>query len=158
MKKIKIEFTNERIIPASGLAVVGAIIGKCDFVKRCNRMDVTPDRSQHQIKNGDVLLTSDIDVERLPSGRFEINELVLELTVLVHNILRMTGQESIGRKGTETKYKVRRRRLRTVIGNMIMMASHVTEHACQLLIGLGRGNIWRHVFAEVYAAFADFQL
>ena len=34
MKKIKIEFTNERIIPASGLAVVGAILGKCDFVKR----------------------------------------------------------------------------------------------------------------------------
>ena len=50
MKKIKIEFTNERIIPASGLAVVGAILGKCDFVKRCNRMDVTPNRSQHQIK------------------------------------------------------------------------------------------------------------
>ena len=57
MKKIKIEFTNERLIPASGLAVVGAILGKSDFVKRCNRMDVTPNRSQHQIKNGDVLLT-----------------------------------------------------------------------------------------------------
>jgi len=41
MKKIKIEFTNERIIPASGLAVVGAILGKSDFVKQCNRMDVT---------------------------------------------------------------------------------------------------------------------
>lgn len=57
MKKIKIEFTNERIIPASGLAVVGSILGKSDFVKRCNRMDVTPNRSQNQIKNGDVLLT-----------------------------------------------------------------------------------------------------
>lgn len=31
MKKIKIEFTNERIIPASGLAVVGAILGKSDL-------------------------------------------------------------------------------------------------------------------------------
>lgn len=57
MKNIKIEFTNERIIPASGLAVVGAFLGKSDFVKRCNRMDVTPNRSQHQIKNGDILLT-----------------------------------------------------------------------------------------------------
>ena len=36
MKNIKIEFTNERIIPASGLAVVGAILGKSDFVKHCN--------------------------------------------------------------------------------------------------------------------------
>ena len=57
MKNIKIEFTNERIIPASGLAVVGAILGKSNFVKRCNRMDVTPNRSQHQIKNGDILLS-----------------------------------------------------------------------------------------------------
>ena len=53
VKKIKIEFTNGRIVPASGLAVVGAILGKCDFVKRCNRIDVTPNRSQHQLKNGD---------------------------------------------------------------------------------------------------------
>ena len=43
MKKIISEFSNERIIPASGLAVVGAILGKSDFVKRCNRMDVTPE-------------------------------------------------------------------------------------------------------------------
>lgn len=57
MKNIKIVFTNERIIPASGLAVVGAILGKSDFVKRCNRMDFTKNRSQHQIKNGDILLT-----------------------------------------------------------------------------------------------------
>ena len=52
-----VEFTNERIIPSGGLAVVGAILGKSDFVKRMNRMDVTPNRSQHQIKNGDILLT-----------------------------------------------------------------------------------------------------
>lgn len=103
-------------------------------------------------------IKTDMDVERLPSGKFETNELVLELTILAYNILRMIGQESIGRKGTGTKHKVRRRRLRTVIGNMIMMASHVTEHARQLLIGLGRSNIWRHAFAEVYTAFADFQL
>ena len=56
-KKIIVEFTKERIIPASGLAVVGAILGKSDFVKQLNRMDVTKNRSQHQIKNGDILLT-----------------------------------------------------------------------------------------------------
>lgn len=37
--------------------VVGAILGKSNFVKRCNRMDVTPNRSQHQIKNSDILLS-----------------------------------------------------------------------------------------------------
>ena len=56
-KNIILKFTDERIIPASGLAVVGALLGKSDFAKKLNRMDVTKNRSQHQIKNGDVLLT-----------------------------------------------------------------------------------------------------
>lgn len=101
-------------------------------------------------------IKTDMDLERLPSGKFSANELVLELAIIAYNILRMIGQESIGRRGTETKHKVRRRRLRTVIGNMIMMASHVTKHARQLIIGLGRSNTWRFAFREVYTAFADF--
>ena len=56
-QNIVIEFTDERIIPASGLAVVGAVLGKSDFIKKLNRMDVTANRSQHQIKNGDIVLT-----------------------------------------------------------------------------------------------------
>ena len=56
-QNIIVEFTDERIIPASGLSVVGAILGKSDFTKRLNRMDVTKNRSQHQIKNGDIILT-----------------------------------------------------------------------------------------------------
>lgn len=36
---------NERIIPASGLAVVCALLGKSDFIKKLNRMDVTSNRS-----------------------------------------------------------------------------------------------------------------
>lgn len=103
-------------------------------------------------------IKTDMDVERLPSGKFATNELVLELTIVAYNILRMIGQESIGRRGTKTKHKVHRRRLRTVIGNMIMMASHVTKHARQLIIGLGKSNVWRHAFSEVYVAFADFSL
>ena len=41
-KNIIVEFTNERIIPASGLAVVGALLWKSDFVKKLNCIDVTP--------------------------------------------------------------------------------------------------------------------
>lgn len=103
-------------------------------------------------------IKTDMDVERLPSGKFKTNELVLELTILAYNILRMIGQESIGRRGTQTRHKVKRRRLRTVISNLVMMASHVTTHARQLIIGVGRSNVWRHAFAEVYTAFADFVL
>lgn len=43
---------NERII-----TVVGAIMGKSDFVKRCNCTDITKNRFKHQIKNDDIFLT-----------------------------------------------------------------------------------------------------
>ena len=55
-KNITVAFTNERIILSGGLAVVGAILGKSDFVKRCNRMKVECNHPQHQIKNGDIML------------------------------------------------------------------------------------------------------
>ena len=54
---IIVKYTNERIIPASGLAVVGVLLGKSNFTKKLNHMDVTKNRSQHQIKNGDIILT-----------------------------------------------------------------------------------------------------
>ena len=101
-------------------------------------------------------IKTDMDVERLPSGKFETNELVLELTILAYNILRMIGQESLRKKDTPMKHNVRRRRLRTVISNLVMMASHVTEHARRVMIGLGQSKVWRFAFSRIYTAFADF--
>jgi hypothetical protein len=51
-KNIIVEFTNERIIPASGLAVVGVPLGKSDFVKKLNRIDVTPMDNSKSKKEG----------------------------------------------------------------------------------------------------------
>ena len=51
-----VKYTNERIIPESALAVVGELLGKSNFTKKLNHMDVTKNRSQHQIKNGDIIL------------------------------------------------------------------------------------------------------
>lgn len=53
---IFVENTDERIIPARGLVVIYAIIGKSNFTKRLNHMDVTEKHSQHQIKNSDIVL------------------------------------------------------------------------------------------------------
>ena len=89
-----------------------------------------------------------MDVERLPSGKFETNALVLELTVIAYNILRMIGQGTIGKRAPRQKRAVKRRRLRTVISDLIMMASHITSHARQLIMGLGKSNVWRHIFAD----------
>ena len=55
--RFKVVFTNERIITPSGLGIIGGMLGKSDFVKRCNRIPVEKKRSEPQIKNGDILLT-----------------------------------------------------------------------------------------------------
>ena len=96
-------------------------------------------------------IKTDMDVERLPSGKFDTNELVLELTVLAYNILRIIGQNSLkSKRAPETKRPVKRRRIRTVINNLILIAGHVTEHARRVVLSLGCSNIWRHVFLDLY--------
>ena len=94
-------------------------------------------------------LKSDMDMERLPSGKFETNALALDLSMIAYNVLRMIGQESLRREDAPFKRKVSRRRLRTVIENLVMMASHVTAHARKIVIGLGCSNPWRRTFARL---------
>ena len=97
---------------------------------------------------------TDMDLERLPSGKFATNALILELGMLAYNILRMIGQGTIGGRAPRQKRDVKRRRLRTVISNLIMMAGHVTMHARQLIIGLGKSNVWRHIFSDICQKYA----
>lgn len=56
MKKIHIEFSDERLITPSGLVFVGQILGKSSFVKNqpCSNFKRL---SAETDKNGDVLLT-----------------------------------------------------------------------------------------------------
>ena len=98
-------------------------------------------------------IKTDMDVERLPSGKFATNELVLELTIIAYNLLRMIGQESLKHKPDQKK-RVKRRRIRTVIGNLILLASHVTTHARQTLMALGQSNTWRFAFMQTWTRFA----
>ena len=97
---------------------------------------------------------TDMDLERLPSGKFATNALVLELGMIAYNILRMIGQGTIGGRAPCQKRNVKRRRLRTVISSLIMMAGHVTMHARQLIIGLGKSNVWRHIFSDICQKYA----
>ena len=97
---------------------------------------------------------TDMDLERLPSGKFATNALILELGMIAYNILRMIGQGTIGERAPRQKRDVKRRRLRTVISNLIMMAGHITMHARQLITGLGRSNIWRHIFSDICQKYA----
>ena len=99
-------------------------------------------------------LKSDMGVERLPSGKFATNALVLELAMVAYNLLRMTGQESLKYPDTPLKRPVKRRRLATVIKHLMFMAAHLTHHARRQRLALGRSNTWRWAFARLCRQFS----
>lgn len=99
-------------------------------------------------------LKSDMGVERLPSGKFATNALVLELAMVAYNLLRMTGQESLKYPDTPLKRPVKRRRISTVIKHLMFMAAHLTLHARKKRLALGRSNTWRWAFARLCRRFA----
>ncbi len=58
---------------------------------------------------------TDVDLERLPSGKFATNRLVLHLACLTYNLLRVICQATIGREDVPLRKAAQRRRIRTVI-------------------------------------------
>lgn len=95
-------------------------------------------------------IKTDMDLERLPSGNFDTNALVMELALISYNILRIIGQESLKKDDVALKRGVKRRRLRTVIQNLIYLASHVVKHTRKVYLNLGCSNIWRFAFLRIY--------
>ena len=98
-------------------------------------------------------IKTDMGVERLPSGKFDTNELVLELMLIAYNILRMLGQETVSQGKAPVKRAVHRRRLRTVIQNIVHFAGHVTKHARQLILSISRSNAWAAAFLGLAVRF-----
>lgn len=98
-------------------------------------------------------IKTDMDLERLPSGKFETNSLVLNLAILAYNILRLMGQESIKQNDAPMRKMAKRRRIRTVIQNLILIATRVVRHARKTYLNLGRSNPWDRTFQRIYEAF-----
>ena len=97
-------------------------------------------------------IKTELDLERLPSGKFATNNLALHLGLLAYNILRVIGQESL--RVADVHLKMFRRRIRTVIQNLIYLASRVVYHARRYKLGFSRYCPWFATFKRVYFAFA----
>jgi len=88
-------------------------------------------------------LKTDLDLERLPSGKFSANQHVLDLGMMAYNLLRLMGQQMLdsglvpGRKADS-----RRLRLRTVLQNLIYMAGRVVRHARRRILRIFAGHGW----------------
>jgi len=95
-------------------------------------------------------LKTDLDLERLPSGKFQTNELVLLLGMIAYNLLRLIGQESLRENDTPVRKRVSRRRLRSVMQDMIYLACRMVRHARQWKLSFGRHCPWFSAWRRVY--------
>lgn len=106
-------------------------------------------------------LKSDMDLERLPSKHFKTNALMLLIGMFGYNILRICGQESVREdNGTSDKRpqhrrKARRRRIRTVMQDLIYMACRVISHSRKWFLSFGRFAPWADVWRRLYQRFSQ---
>ncbi|MCL6444974.1 MAG: IS1380 family transposase [Alicyclobacillus sp.] len=98
-------------------------------------------------------IKTDLDAERLPSGKFATNNLVLHFVCVAYNLLRVIGQESLKGNDAPLRKKAERRRIRTVIQNLMTLAAKMVRHARQTKLKLGNGNRWFPMFRRLYLAF-----
>ena len=100
---------------------------------------------------------TDLELERLPSGKFATNDLVLSLAVLAFNILRAIGQATlIDLDDSPIRHPAKRRRLRTVMQEIIGVAARVIAHARRLTLGLGQRCAAFSVFERHYQTLLQF--
>ena len=105
-------------------------------------------------------LKSDMDVERLPSGKFRTDSICLLPAMLSYNILRRIGVDywRLANENGQTKNKanVFRRRIRNILLDIIKIASEFVKGGRKLYkIKICKHDLGFHlIFEKLYAAYA----
>ncbi len=94
---------------------------------------------------------TDLDVERLPSRKFLTNKLIMSLSKIAYNILRIIGQQALQSKLIKQKKNLIRIRLRTVLLKIMYLPSKLMRKHKQWTIVLPRSNPLSELFSEIYA-------
>jgi hypothetical protein len=93
---------------------------------------------------------ADMDLERLPSGKFDTNYLVCALAAIAMNILRLIGQNALIGKDTPVRHAAKRRRMKTVMQDIMFKAGRIIKHARRSILGLGANDSAYIVFERLY--------
>ncbi len=93
---------------------------------------------------------TDLDLERLPSGKFDTNDLILSLACLAYNVLRLMGQSALLAEEAPLRHPAKRRRIRTVLQELIYVSAKLVAHARQKVLNFGRHCPAFRVFERLY--------
>ncbi len=91
---------------------------------------------------------SDLDLERLPSGKFSSNYTIMLLGMVSFNLLRIAGKVLLETKKVPGK-RGNRLRLRTVIQNIMYMAGQYIAHARRNILKIFKGYKWTPAFTLI---------
>lgn len=96
---------------------------------------------------------TDLDLTRLPSGKFDTNYLVCQLAALAMNVLRLIGQRGLHGPDAPVRHSAKRRRLKTVMQELIYRAARMSATGRRLVLGLGANDRAAKAFARLHAQF-----
>lgn len=94
---------------------------------------------------------SDLDLERLPSGKFATNALIMALGSFAYNILRLIGQLGLLGDYAPVRHPAKRRRLKTVIQELMYLAARLVSTARHLKLRFSRHCPGFEAFVRVYS-------
>jgi hypothetical protein len=95
---------------------------------------------------------TDLDLERLPSGKFDTNDLVMAFGVMAYNILRWMGLRGLMGKDAPVRHEAKRRRLKTVMQELMYMACRMVSSGRQLTLRFGQHCPGFKAFSSVYGS------
>ncbi len=91
-----------------------------------------------------------MDIERFPFGKFATNALVAGYSVLVYNILRWIGQNDLIGTDAPLRHIAKRHRIKTVMQELIYLASKFTKTGHCIKIIFGKCCRVRDIFEHLY--------
>lgn len=97
---------------------------------------------------------TDLDIERLPSGQFDTNDLVLALSTLAYNMLRWVGIVGLTSKDAPIRHRAKRRRLRTVMQELMYLAARLIQTGHRLKLKFSQHCPAFKVFERTYHCIA----
>nr|CRH06540.1 Transposase [Candidatus Magnetococcus massalia] len=96
---------------------------------------------------------TDLDLERLPSGKFATNTLVMGMAAFAYNILRWIGLLGLMGKDGPVRHPAKRRCLKTVIQELIYLAARLVRSGRRLRLRFGLNCPAFDAFERVYERF-----
>jgi hypothetical protein len=103
-------------------------------------------------------LKTDMDLEKFPSGKYGVNQIILLMGMCAYNALRYIGQGMVEEKEMlpiRQKEGTVRKRLMHVIRYIIQMAGKLVRHGGKVVFKIYDNNEWLPVFRILHARFQD---